>query len=275
MSKYILYFNELSIHANFLPGAGDYHWKESAANFYDTISETQKLTSDFSIGIMPGLLDLSVAGKPFRVHISENLTRTQYQRLLVKFRPLVIGDQALCHEVKFQNLSATGLLLANLSGQSGCGSWAASLLLPNTPWDDRNLQIEMFSLGEDGDIACSSTMAINHLASPVHVTSWRRELLDWGKVVLSSCEVDMLREHPIAMYSGPQEHGPPHVHLLSSRSDHNTIAKYRIDIFERQKGPPTWDTPMKEWVIRYQDQLLKSWGRCQEGGLPYALEKAN
>ncbi len=273
MSKYTLYFNELSLHPSFLRNLGN-HWQAAALNFYETIFQIKNSSSDFSIGILPGLLETLIGEKPFRAQISSNLTKTQYLHLLAKFRPIGISEQALCHEAIFVNLSATGLLLARLSGLNGHGCWATSFMLPETPWNQRSLEIEMFSLGDQGEISNCSAVAINHLASPAHVESWRRELLDWGKEVLSSCEIDMLNEHPIAMYSGPLEHGPPHVHLLSSRSDHKTIAKYRIDTFERQKGPPNWDTQMREWVLKYQAQLLISWCRCQEGGRPYALDKA-
>jgi hypothetical protein len=68
------------------------------------------------------------------------------------------------------------------------------------------------------------------------------------------------------------QYTPDFLHLLDQGS-RNSLAKYRIDVFERPEGPPTWDTEMKAWVTQYRDQLLRSWTRCQQGGFPFELEK--
>jgi hypothetical protein len=163
--------------------------------------------------------------------------------------------------------SAHGLTLAE-----AIQSWAVSLFLDDTVWTQPSVTAQRYELDESsGNLNGPTPSAIRHLSDTSHAQHWATEIRDWGAIVAQSCVLDKIKGLSVVMYQGPKEHNPPHVHLLDKQSG-NSLAKYRIDVFERPKGPPTWDAEMKVWVTRYREQLLKSWARCQQGGLPFEIE---
>lgn len=163
-------------------------------------------------------------------------------------------------------------MLADMAADEWNHGWAVSLSLPNSPWLQHTVAAQRFVLNDQGNLDGPTECVVGHLSSSYHVQHWQAEILDWGSTIAPSCELAVINGHPVVMFPGPLEHGPPHVHLLESRVSHRTLAKYRIDQFERPKGPPVWDAEMKAWITEHRERLLQSWNRCQRGGHPYALE---
>ncbi len=151
-------------------------------------------------------------------------------------------------------------------------SWVFSFPMPNSPWISFDIAATECRLEDQdiGEYACS----IRQLASKDHAAHWLNDLADWGREVAADNILWEFADHVIEMY--PLDHGYAHVHLVA-RGEYGaggrakTVAKYRIDRFERMEGPPRWDWDMREWIETHKDQLLLSWGRCQKGGHPYRI----
>jgi len=110
---------------------------------------------------------------------------------------------------------------------------------------------------------------IKHFSCIEHVKHWGQSLVDWGKQISQTSRVGDVAGYLILMYSAPLEHGLPHVHVVEGRTQ-KTIAKYRVDQFERMEGRrPDLDSAMQIWIGEHKDLLLSSWARCMKGGHPY------
>ena len=214
-----------------------------------------------------------IAQMPFFMHFESYLKRDQYRRLLSRLKNVVDTEIPLDRDVEVDGVSSLGLTLADLAAiQSGNG-WAISLPLKDSPWLHPHIEAHRSVLNQQAIIEKPVPCKVAHLSLEAHLGHWQQELQDWGTSISVSSKLDELDGHPIVMYSSPREHGPAHVHLLASKTNNKTLAKYRIEDFCRYEGQPIWDTEMQHWITTYRDQLLRSWERCQKGHHPYELKK--
>jgi hypothetical protein len=264
MQPLVIYFNEQCLSDT----PEDYHWETGVRKLSSVIDDFFKLRTDAHIAFPAGQWQADCGGLHFYERLKNAYpNKDKYRRLLPKIQSLANSDVQLLHEVYWGGISAHGLTLAE-----AIQSWAVSLFLDDTVWTQPSINAQRYELDESsGNLIGPTSSNIRHLSDISHPLHWATEIRDWGAIVAQSCILDKINGLPVVMYQGPKEHNPPHVHLLDKQSG-NSLAKYRIDVFERAKGPPTWDAEMKAWVIRYREQLLKSWARCQQGGLPFEIE---
>lgn len=265
MQQLTIYFNEqCMVHA-----PENYHWESGIKNLCSVIDDFFKIRTDARIAFPFGQLQADCGGRPLNIRIKDAYpNRDMYRSLLIKIESSARSDVRLLHEVYWEGMAAHGLTLAD-----AVQSWAVSLFLPNTPWEQVSITAQRYELDEaNGSLNGPTPADIKHLSGNPHTQHWAAAIRDWGATVAPSCILDRINGHPIVMYQGPKEHNPPHVHLLDKQSG-TSLAKYNIDVFERPKGQPTWDAEMKAWIARYRVQLLKSWARCQQGGLPFQIQK--
>lgn len=150
-------------------------------------------------------------------------------------------------------------------------SWLLSAFTNFPSSSSATLDIECDSLEADGTIRSESGF-LKHISCLAHLEEWEQSIKDWGYLASSSCIIKRFGRHPLAMFPGPKEHNPPHVHLLLPDS-HETLAKYRIDEVLRLKGRDNeYDSAIMDWIREHKNELLASWEKCQAGGLPYNLE---
>lgn len=264
MQPLVIYFNEQCLKDTPV----EYHWATGVQKLCGVFDAVFELRPEAQVAIPAGQWQENLGGRPFYERLKRAYpNRDQYRRLLAKIKRLEDADVPLLREVHWGNHWAHGLTLAELNQ-----SWAVSFFLDGTAWRQASITAQHYVLDEaSGSLEGPAPLDIKHLSETSHKTHWETDLRDWGAVVAASCVLYKIKGHPVVMYQGPKEHNPPHVHLLDKQSG-NSLAKYHIDVFERPKGPPTWDAEMKEWVALYRDQLLKSWSRCQQGGLPFEIE---
>ena len=272
METLVLYFNELCLVAGNEALHEEAGWAEGTAAFAKAIERAFALRSDAQIAFSPGTWNADCGGRPFSSRLREHLIKDRYGLLLKRSLQLSDSDLPLEQEVRFGGRPSLGLTLAYLEVDEWGYGWALSIGGQGSPWDTHSLSLDLYVLTDTGDLLGPNACELGNLSRIAHVEHWRSELMDWGAVVATSCQLDEIAGHPVVMYPAPREHGPPHVHMLDSRTSRQTLAKYRIDIFGRPKGPPDWDAEMKEWITTYREQLLRSWDRCQRGKRPLALE---
>lgn len=264
MQPLVIYLNEQCLKDT----PEDYRWETGVQKLCNVIDDFFKLRTDAHIALPAGQWQADCGGLHFYERLKNAYpNKDNYLRLLPKIKSLTHSDVQLLHEVYWDGKPAHGLTLA-VTVQS----WAVSLFLDDTVWAQPSVTAQRYELDESsGNLNGPSPSDIRHLSDVLHTQHWAAEIRDWGATVAPSCVLGKIKGLSVVMYPGPKEHNPPHVHLLDKQSG-NSIAKYRIDIFERPNGPPTWDAEMKAWVILYREQLLKSWARCQQGGLPFEIE---
>ncbi|PTR15429.1 hypothetical protein C8R31_10312 [Nitrosospira sp. Nsp2] len=199
--------------------------------------------------------------------MGEWLGRDQYRWLLSKLKNCRPAEVEVC-DVYFENNKSLGLTLTHLAR-----SWAFSFPTFNSLWLSPVIKATEWRLVAGG--VATSPCSVMHLANEAHALHWKQDLLDWGKNVAKENTISKLGDYPIQMY--PMDHGHPHVHLIDPqfsgpKGSTQTLAKYRVDCFERMEGPPRWDKQMRTWIEAHKEQLLCSWGRCQRGGHPYQIQ---
>lgn len=275
MDSLFLYFNELSLFLREIePQAQEgqeraINWRQVFIDFEATLGEVFAIRGDCKIVFPEGYWDSDFNGEPLSLCFKRYLPKDCYRRLLSKIKR---GDLAQnLREVSFQGHNGVGLALADIAAESWNCGWAVSLPIPQSPWEESIVNAVRLVMDDGGALVGPTNCEIGHLSRDSHVADWRQDLMDWGAAVAASSELDVLEGHPIVMYSSPLEHPPPHVHLLESRNCHTTLAKFRVDVFERVKGCPTWDAKMQRWVECHREGLLRSWDRCQRGLHPFAL----
>lgn len=272
MEKLEVYFNELCLtdpHENH-----DQAWETSVGVWIVTIECLLTVKSDVCIRLPITGLTSNCGDQSLAIRIKSVLkdSKTRYQRLLTRLRPLSEIKSSLDHEVRFDGESTIGLTLADVAAGRWKNGWAMSLFLPNSPWLHSSVEAQRWQLTDDGILEGPTDCQIGHLSCIDHVNHWQTQIRDWGILVADSSILDEIDGHPIVMYSAPREHGLPHVHLLQSRACRTTLAKFRIDVFERFEGKPRWDIQMKAWIEQHRERLLCSWERCQRGGHPYQIK---
>lgn len=274
MEALVLYFNELCLFKELNEPDRDDQWAQCVEGFVQVIERILAIRAECRIAFGPGTWHADCGGNSLCERIRQGLSgsKDRYRRLLMKIKQLPKDNIELGREIRFSGHTTVGLTLADMAANEWFHGWAISLSFPNSSWLAPELATQRFTLTEKGELDGPTDCTVGHLSSLDHVLRWHIEIQDWGATVAQSSVLDMIEGHPIVMYSAPLEHEPPHVHLLESPNSHQTLAKYRIDVFERPKGPPKWDAVMKIWVSTHREQLLRSWKRCQRGGHPYVLE---
>lgn len=262
MVDFAIYLNEHSLPAPDVASTALQPWFDAAKLWVEGLKEVMKYQPGYRLCFSPGWLDDTVAGKPMKVWIKEWVGTEEYRRLQTKMR-LINQPDELLREVYLGDRSAIGLTFAHLQE-----TWACSFPIANSDWLANLVTTKEMSVDEQGALT-ESDCEIEHLSCIEHVTHWGQSLADWGKKISQSSRVGDVEGYLILMYSAPLEHGVPHVHVVEGKSQ-NTIAKYRIDPFERMEGRrPALDSVMQIWIGEHKDLLLSSWIRCMSGGHPY------
>lgn len=157
----------------------------------------------------------------------------------------------MLRQVYFNGQQSAGFTFARIAN-----SWAFSFPLEGSPW----LSPIVFGTEyhQDGANIINEVCEIAHISKDQHVSHWQQNLCDWERNIAKNNVIGIVAEHCMEMY--PLDHAYPHVHLVDSKLC-KTLAKYRIDKFERMEGPPRWDSEVRIWVEHNRDELLRSWVR--------------
>ncbi|NMG14474.1 hypothetical protein [Aromatoleum bremense] len=266
MKSLVLYFNELSAPPGGMPPELEADWKTWTLELFACLQQVSRHQPDVTMALPTGHWHELCGAKPLSAWVREWLGRTEYQRLLPRLRNVCPMD-SLDTDVYFNNQKAVGLSFSHL-----VGSWAFSFPVANSDWLSSSITASACRL--EGEDIAEQACEIQHVANCAHATRWQQNLVDWGRGLTEGNTIGELANYPIQMY--PLDHGYPHVHLvdpqrLTPTGRPKTLAKYRIDRFERMEGPPSWDNDMRSWIERHTKLLLSSWGRCQRGQHPYRI----
>lgn len=268
-----LYFNEIC-----LVDSHPANLDKSIDDFMDVMESVialrLEMQSDCVFGFLSDSLHADCWGRPLISRLSSHAQskKDRWRRIQSRIKPLDFLPGSLPIEVNFQGHVAKGMTLAALCANVSQKSWVLSIIAQQKLWAQLKIEVDYSILDENANIHIGKC-EIGNLSQPKHIDQWKDDLLDWGASPNESSVLDHLEGRPIVMYLAPLEHNPPHIHLLESRSGNQTYAKYRIDDGVREKGKPTFDAQMKEWINTYKDQLLRSWHRCQRELHPFELKK--
>ena len=203
-------------------------------------------------------------GKPLSQWVRQWIGNGNYQWLLPRVKNVAASAQNC--EVNFKSQKAEGLTYAHLAG-----SWAVSFTLPNSPW--LAPEVSAMEVCLDAEELTERECTIRNFGAEDHVRYWEQSLADWSQVLANNNVIATIAGYPLMMY--PCDHGYPHVHLVDphfiKEGRKRTLAKYRIDQFERMEGHPRWDSEIRPWIERYRTDLLRSWERCQQGDHPIRI----
>jgi hypothetical protein len=207
---------------------------------------------------------------PLGVWIKRSLRHDQFAWLLAKIK----HDSSPCTEdceLFFEEQRGAGLLLAYLAG-----SWVLSLAAEGDKWASHSLEAIEYRIDTEGEWV-EARCTLRHLACMQHADYWRGDLYDYGSAIAENNIVCHVEGLAVAMF--PLDHGYPHVHLVNTREAPRgrsplTIAKYRVDIFERMEGGPQFDSIMRDLIRAHRDLLMRSWERCRRGGQPFQIQTA-
>ena len=260
MRPLTLYFNELSLPAGEPPEPMELRWKSNASVLFLGLRQVSRYQSKVAIAFLPQYWNAVYGAKTLSVWLSEWLGRDQYRWLLSRLRHDYPTENEIS-DVYFNSKKSVGMTRAHLAR-----SWAFSFPIVNSPWVSPFISATEWYL--DGDSVVGRACTVMHLANEAHATHWQYDLCDWGEVLANENIIGELEGYLIEMY--PLDHGYLDVHLIDPQLL-TTIAKYRVDCFERLEGPPYWDKNMRSWITTHQDQLLRSWARCKRGGHPYRI----
>jgi hypothetical protein len=268
MRELVLGFNELSV----VPTEIDtlHKGERCAVLLFECLKTVAKVRAAFAVVFAPGSLDKILCGeqaRPLRALLRSTLGNDRFTWLIGHLRNAPM-DAALDREVQIAGESGFGLLLAHLSE-----SWSVSLLPTPPKWDQVEIDALKVCLEEVGILESQCT--VRHVARPDHVAHWKNQLVEYGFEADGSNVIAKLGDLDVEMY--PLDHGYPHIHLVDRRPDGTsrrpvTVAKYRIDKFERMEGGPRYDSELKEFTCRNREHLMRSWNACQRGEHPFQLE---
>jgi hypothetical protein len=264
MVDFVIYFNEHSLPSMDVGSKELQLWSNSAKLWVKGLKEVLKYQPEYHLGVSDGKFHDTVAGKPMNEWIKEWIGTDEYRRLLSKIQPIKQKDDLL-REVRIFDKTAIGLTFAHFQK-----TWACSFPVDDSEWLVYLVKAKEMSVDGQGTLT-ESDCEIEHLSCIDHVEHWQQSLADWGKRVSQSSQVGKVDGYPILMYSAPSEHGVPHIHVVEGKSQ-NTIAKYRIDPFERMEGRrPDLDSVIRSWIGEHKESLLSSWKRCMSGYHPYIV----
>jgi hypothetical protein len=259
----VLYFNELSAPPSAVTTGELEPWRSWALTLATGLRQVKRYHHEYSLAIPCGQWHALYAGMPLSAWMAQWLGRDHYRQMLAKIQEADQPDDLL-REVYFVGGRAIGLTFARLAQ-----SWTFSFPIADSPWLNAAIPAQDVCV-DDAGIIHETDCQIQHISCEDHTEYWCAALADWGRHIAESCEIAVVDGHPIDMYLAPREHGHPHVHLVGGIKRH-TMAKYRIDVFERMAGPPDWDPAMRRWIESHRDELLLSWQRCMHGEWPYKI----
>ena len=172
-------------------------------------------------------------------------------------------------EVLWNREKVNGFTLADLQN-----SWVFSINSSHEDWDKTIISAVRHTLEGVSSKIVVAECDIKNIATQKHCIHWENGIRDWGATVAASSVLGEIDGHKIVMYPNTglrPEHNPPHVHVLNKNGE-GDVAKYRIEDYQLEDGKQV--KGMKDWLKKYQSQLLSSWERCyQRGGTPYQLEE--
>lgn len=266
MKPLVLYFNELSAPPIAITHAQSMEWRQCAAVLFACLRKVARHQPQITIAFPSGCWHAVLGEKPLSAWLQEWLERSQYQWLLSKVRnidslPLEITD------VYFGETKAIGLTMSFVAG-----AWSCSFPVSNSSWLSHSIDAIQYRL--EGNDVVQSMCTVRHLSNDLHVAYWEDSLHEWGRILAENNTVGDHHGYLLQMY--PLDHAPPHIHLidpviLASDRRPRTLAKYRIDRFERMEGEAQWDNQVRSWIERNRDDLLLSWERCIRGKHPFRV----
>lgn len=268
-----LFFNDASLRT---PVIGVDHFKANVRRFVDAALGVLSIRPGSRFGFERTTLQSILFEQTLLNLIASCSPKDQYRQVLAGLRPLDDAQIAAARgsrDVRLNGTTSVGATLADLCATEHSIGWIFSLQGANDLYDVIGVTAERYDLDEAGTLVGPLACELPNVASLAHVDHWRDALHDFGNSIAASARIDEIDGRPIVMYSAPAEHGPPHVHILHGRQSSDTFAKYRFDVFGREKGPPKYDVEMREWVTRNREHLMRSWDRCQRGLKPFEIDE--
>ncbi len=267
MQPLSLYYNEQSSPPPNLTHGESAEWRTWALTLYSCIREMHKLQPGAKVNFPKDSLHALCNARPLSVCMKEWLGEQQYYWFLIKLGISDPRNEEII-DIYLDGKKAVGLTYAHLAG-----SWTVSFPVNDSPWISPSIAAIEYSTS-GGDVI-SKDCLIKNLAQVDHVNHWGKQLSDWGLEIAESNIIGKLGELLIVMY--PLEHGHPHVHLVDNQlydinNHRKTLAKYRVDCFERMEGRPQWDGQMREWIENNREKLIRGWKRGKQGGHPYIID---
>ncbi len=267
MPPFALYFNEHSIPPAEIQTNTIENWKNWALEFYACLREAQKLQPDFILEFPVYSWHHICNGKPFSVWMKSWLGNQKYSWVLLKLRTInQPPNQSI--DVYFNDIRSMGFTRSYLAK-----SWSISIPIFDSPWITTTIDAMLYH--EAGDDIRNVGCQIKNLAYDNHVVHWEEQLAEWGHEVAYANVIGWIQGLEITMF--PFDHGYPHIHIINpqlydAKNHRKTLAKFRVDRFERMEGHPRWDTDLKGWIEIHRDQLLDNWKRCQIGLHPFKVD---
>lgn len=268
-----LFFNEASLST---PVIGVDHFKANVRRFVDAAFGVLAIRPGSRFGFERTTLQSVFFDQTLFNIIASCSPKDQYRRLLAGLRSLDESQISAAHgfrDVRLNGVTSVGATLADICACENSIGWVFSLQGENELYDETEITAERYKLDDEGNLIGPQKCSLPNVASSVHVNYWRDAIHDFGNAIAASARIDEIDGRPIVMYSAPAEHGPPHVHILHGRQSSDTFAKYRFDVFGREKGPPKYDAEMRAWVAHNREHLMRSWDRCQRGLKPFEIDE--
>jgi hypothetical protein len=270
MASQTIFFNDLCVE-DAVQSSTQNSWIEGLATFSNAIKQVLLLKGNLKIGFHQNAINAQIHGKSLWDHFRNGLQKEAYVLMLKNVEYL--DDSQLLSDVKvsFDLRVSSGISHTVESIRSTAFGCAISISLGEL-WSAESLNVNCEELDDDRvNIKKSSIVDVAHISSEKHIHRWRDDIMNWGYQIAKSWKIHEFNGMPVVMYPGPKEHPPAHVHLLENNGSGRTVAKYLVEVFERAKGPPTWDGYMKHFIDSNRETLLHSWELCQKGKKPIEI----
>lgn len=266
MRPLVVFFNELSSFPTEADGELEGALAHSTRESYAALREACKVNHTLRVRLPSEHWHSTCNAKTLETWFCSNLKREEYRWFLSRLQ------RDLPFEVHEKDVYVNGAYSRGLTQANVFETWGFSL--PTSPiWHTHEIEGRCKSL--EGGALVEVDCRISHISMSSHVEHWSSAIKEFGKSNGHTNVIARLNGMPIEMYPG--DHGYPHVHLVHpTRIDADnhplTLAKYRIDKFERIEGDPQWNDEMRRWVETNRAHLLANWALCQEGRHPQPLE---
>ncbi|MEN9374075.1 MAG: hypothetical protein RIR79_1627 [Pseudomonadota bacterium] len=266
MQPITIYFNEQSLQGEL----NSHQWQSGIEILCEALNIFFNLRNDGRIVFIDNQLNFEIEKVSLRNRVKDGYgkSKDKYLRFLSRINNIELNRELPC-DVYWDKYIASGATLAVLQD-----SLVFSIEPSHVDWQNHCIPAIRYQIDDIKDILIGIPCDIKNIGTKQHCDDWETYIRDWGATVAPSSVLDEIHGHKIVMYPNvghSPEHNPPHVHVLNKNGE-GTFAKYRIEDFKCEKGPPV--KGMEDWLKKYQSQLLRSWERCyQRGSTPYQLEE--
>lgn len=266
MPALTIFYNENSSPPQDLTDEELQQWFVISRELYQCLKQAQEIQPDIGINFPPELLFAITNNSTLHELLKTWLGVDKYSWLQSR---LSITPFPLDSNFEIQ---LNGNAVPGFSCAFKADSWTFSFPIGSSAWLNPSINAQQVIIA--GNNTTSTACNIRNLALSDHAVHWQQEIVGWALQIVNDNIIGEYDNYLIVMY--PRDHGHPHVHLVergvyNALNHRKTLAKYRVDQFERMEGRPTWDTGIRAWIEGNRQSLLRSWAHCLKGGHPYKI----